>query len=168
MLTHWAVRRRYLTPSAWWPVLVRRVSDPLLKPVEKRLLAAGGNPQDGPLWMTGAVAIAGLALITGVRWAIGSVHLVAGMRGAGPAAWTGLLISGTTSLLIAAILARIIGSWLGMGRYSNWMKPAYFLSDWIIEPIRRRLPPFGPIDFSPFVAYLGLILLRGLLLSVIR
>jgi YggT family protein len=147
---------------------VRRLSDPLLRPVEKRLLSAGGNPQDGPLWLTGAVVVAGLILITGVRWLLGSAHLLASMRGAGATAWVDLLISGATSLVMAAILARVIGSWLGQGRYSTWLKPAYFLTDWIVEPIRRRLPGFGPLDLSPFVAYLVLLLLRSVLQSLIR
>jgi YggT family protein len=166
--THWAVRRRFLNPFAWWPNLVRRLSDPMLRPVEKRLLAAGGNPEDGPLWLTGAVVVGGLLLISGVRWLLGSVHLLVGMRGAGPGSWLHLLVSGSTSLVMAAILARVIGSWLGMGRYSTWMKPAYFLSDWIVEPIRRRLPPFGPLDFGPIVAYLILLVLQGMLPAMMR
>ena len=136
--------------------------------MEKRLLSAGGNPQDGPLWLTGAVLVAGVLLITGVRWLLGAADLLAGMRGAGPTSWLLLLVSGASSLIMAAILARVIGSWLGMGRYSTWMKPAYFLSDWIVEPIRRRLPGFGPLDLSPFVAYLVLLALRSVLPALIR
>jgi uncharacterized protein YggT (Ycf19 family) len=48
------------------------------------------------------------------------------------------------------------------------MRPFYFLSDWIVEPIRRRLPPMGAIDLSPWVAYLVLFLLREILLSALR
>lgn len=168
VVTHWAVRQRYLTPFAWWPRLVRKISDPLLRPVEKRLVSAGGNPQDGPLWLTGAVVLAGLALITGVRWLLGSAHLLADMRGAGLGAWLHLLLSGAIALVMTAIFVRVIGSWLGMGRYSRWMKPAYFLSDWIVEPIRRRLPPFGPLDLSPILAYLVLLLVRSVLPTLLR
>ena len=39
------------------------------------------------------------------------------------------------------------------------------LTDWIIEPIRRILPPFGMIDFSPLVAWLVLTLVRGFVMS---
>ena len=35
------------------------------------------------------------------------------------------------------------------------------LTDWLIEPIRRILPPVGMIDFSPLVAWLLLSLVRG-------
>ena len=41
------------------------------------------------------------------------------------------------------------------------------LTDWIIEPIRRILPPFGMLDFSPLVAWLVLSLVRGFVLSLV-
>jgi YggT family protein len=45
------------------------------------------------------------------------------------------------------------------------MRPVMLLTDWIIEPIRRVLPPFGMIDFSPLVAWLVLSIVRSFLLS---
>ena len=33
--------------------------------------------------------------------------------------------------------------------------------------IRRRLPPFGPLDLSPVLAYLLLLVVRGLLLGML-
>jgi uncharacterized protein YggT (Ycf19 family) len=47
--------------------------------------------------------------------------------------------------------------------YARWMRPVTWLTDWLIVPIRRRLPPFGPIDLSPVLAYLLLWLVRGVL-----
>ena len=41
------------------------------------------------------------------------------------------------------------------------------LTDWIVEPIRRILPPLGMIDFSPMVAWLVLSLLRNFVLSLL-
>ena len=41
------------------------------------------------------------------------------------------------------------------------------LTDWLIEPIRRILPPLGMLDFSPLVAWLLLSLLRNFALSLL-
>jgi YggT family protein len=41
------------------------------------------------------------------------------------------------------------------------------LTDWLIEPIRRILPPLGMIDFSPLVAWLVLSLVRSFVLSLL-
>ena len=59
-LTHWAVRSRRISPFGAWPRFMRRVSDPVLHPMERRVISAGGNPQSAPLWLL-AVVIAGVA-----------------------------------------------------------------------------------------------------------
>ena len=41
------------------------------------------------------------------------------------------------------------------------------LTNWIIDPIRRILPPLGLIDFSPLVAWLLLTLVRNFVLSLL-
>ncbi|MCL4866027.1 MAG: YggT family protein, partial [Gemmatimonadales bacterium] len=40
-------------------------------------------------------------------------------------------------------------------------------TEWLVAPIRRRMPPMGPFDLSPIVAYFALILLRALLFLLI-
>lgn len=165
--THWAVRHEYLQPFAGWPRLVRRWTDPLLRPIERRLAAAGGNPQDAGLWLLGGVVLAGLFVITLVRWIFGSADLLLAMRGAAPAAWVKLLIDAATGLVMTAILIRVVGTWLGPGRYNRWMRPAYVLSDWVIEPVSRRIRPMGPIDLAPFIAYLILFLFKSLVLGLL-
>ena len=47
------------------------------------------------------------------------------------------------------------------------MRPAYALTDWLVGPISRVLPPMGMLDWSPLAAWLVLWLLRQFLLSVI-
>lgn len=167
LLTHWAVRRRALTPFGWWPRFVRGWSDPLIRPVERRLHAAGANPQDAPLWLVGVTLVLGLLAISGVRWLLGVVALLGSMQNAETTAWLRLGVIGGTSLVSLALIIRVIGSWLGAGRYSRWIRPAYWLSDWVVEPIRRRLPGFGPLDVSPLIAYVVILLLRGFLLSLL-
>jgi YggT family protein len=167
LLTHWAVRRHWLQPFGWWPRFTRKWGDPVLRPIERNVVSRGGNPQDAPLWLLGVVLVFGLVAISAVRWLGGAVALLDSMRDAGARAWLQLAVEAASSLLLFAIIVRVIGSWLGAGRYNRWMRPVYLLSDWIIEPIRRRLPSFGPIDLSPFVAYILILVLRGLLLSVL-
>ena len=131
------------------------------------MISWGGNPQDAPLWLAGAVLLAGLALILVARWLMGTVVALGAMRGAGSGAWLRFAISGVFWLLMTAILIRVIGSWLGVGRYNRWMRPFYSATDWLIEPIRRRLPPFGPVDVSPVLVYLLLLLLREAILAAL-
>jgi YggT family protein len=166
-LTHWAVRSRKLTPFGAWPRFIRRVSDPVLQPLERRILRAGGNPQDAPLWLVGIVIIGGLLLLSLVQWLVGFAVTLGILVQSGPRTWARFLVSGLFTLLMAALIVRVIASWFGLSPYRPWMRPVMLLTDWIIDPIRRILPPFGMIDFSPLVAWLVLSVVRGFVLSMI-
>jgi YggT family protein len=159
------VRSRRITPFGAWPRFMRRVSDPVLLPLERRVVRAGGSPQDAPLWLGGIVIVGGLLLLSLVQWLAGAVAELAIMAQSGPRELVRFLVSGVFTLLMVALLIRVIGSWFGISPYRRWMRPVMLLTDWIIEPIRRVLPPFGMIDFSPLVAWLVLSIVRSFLLS---
>jgi uncharacterized protein YggT (Ycf19 family) len=164
LATQWAVRRKLIRQAAWWPLFVRRTCGAFLRPIERRLTAGGQNPADAGLWLLGIVVVASLLALTVYRWLLATVLLLVSMREAGVEAWLRLLFGAATTLLMAAIVARVAGLWLGLGRYHRWMRVAYRLTDWLIEPIRRRLPPTGMLDLSPLVAYVLLFFLRWALL----
>jgi YggT family protein len=165
--TDWAVRRGHLKPFGPWPRMVRKGSDPLLVPLERRLLSSGKNPQDASLWLFVGVLIAGLLFIVLARWLISTTGYLIALRSAGPLAWVRLVIAVTSAVLMGSIVVRIIGKWFGADRWHRGMRPFYWLTDWIIEPVRRRMPPFGRLDLSPLVAYLLLLLARTVLLGLL-
>ncbi|MBA3522685.1 MAG: YggT family protein [Gemmatimonadales bacterium] len=166
-LTHWAVRQRRISPFGAWPRFIRRASEPVLLPLERRVLRAGGNPQDAPLWLLGAVIAGGLLLLSLTHWLLGLAGTLIAMASAGPRAWVRLLVSAVFTILMAAIFIRVIASWFGISPYRPWMRPIMVLTDWLIEPLRRILPPFGMFDMSPMVAWLVLWVVRGFLMGVI-
>lgn len=152
-LTHWAVRSRRLNPFGAWPRTVRRISEPLLLPLERRIIRAGGSPQDAPFWLLGIAVVGGLVLITLVRWLIGTAYEISALAYAEPRVWLIEIVSWVFRILMIALLVRVIGSWFGVSPYNKWMRPFVVLTDWLLEPLRRVLPPFGPLDLSPMVAY---------------
>ncbi len=166
-LTHWAVRRRKIGPFGAWPRLVRRLSDPVLLPLERRVIRFGGSPQDAPLWLLGIVILGGLILLSLTNWLLGMAGTVTALASARPRDWVRLLVSWAFTLVMAAIFIRVIASWFGVSEYRPWMRPLVLLTDWIIRPIRRILPPAGMIDFSPMVAWLALWVARGLVLGML-
>jgi YggT family protein len=163
-LVHWAVRQRKI--NAFGPVarFSRRISDPLLKPLERRVVGWGGNPQDAPIWLIGLVVVGGLVFLALLQWLVGVVLHVILLSDGGPRDWLSFGVSLAYFLVTTALFIRVIGSWFGIGRYNRWMRIAYRLTDWIVEPIRRVLPSFGLIDLSPLVAWLVLWLFRQALL----
>jgi YggT family protein len=166
-VTHWLVRSKRLQPFGAWPRLVRRISDPVLHPIERRLLRAGGNPQDGPLWLIGGVVVGGLVLMALARWLMRFALDLAYVAGAGPRALLYQVVNSVFGVLNIALLVRVFSSWFGVSEYAKWMRPFVWLTDWLLEPIRRRMPTMGAFDLSPIVAYLVLMVLRWAVLRIL-
>jgi YggT family protein len=162
-LTHWAVRSGRIPAFGPWARGVRKLSDPVLRPLERALVRWGRNPQQAPLWLLGLVIVSGILVLTFARWLVGFMLTLDSLRHAGPRAWISFAVDLGFNVLLLALLIRVVGSWLGAGRYHRLTRPCYLLTDWLVEPIRRRLPPLGPVDASPVVAYIGLLVLRWLL-----
>ena len=163
-LTHWAVRRSTLAPFGAWPRFVRGWSDPLLRPLERRLARSGANPQDAPFWLLGLVVIGGLALIALVRWVLGFVGSLIYATQADASFLVPMLVNYAFGLLMAAILIRVVASWFGISRYNRAMRIVYALTDWLVEPLQRVIPTMGPFDLSPMAAYLLLMFTRSLVM----
>ncbi len=70
--------------------------------------------------------------------------------------------------LTLAIFVRVILSWIPNARLPFGLGDFVFgVSEPILSPIRRAIPFFGGIDFSPFVALLLIQLVTSLVLRVI-
>lgn len=148
----WSVRTRRLNPFSSVARFCRRVIDPMLVPIESRVVRAGGIPSQAPWWGLAAVVVIGVLLIVAlqfVRTAVLSVAFAASEGGMGILA---LVIESAFELLKIALIVRVVVSWIGM-RFAWWARAAYTLTDWLVKPIARVLPPFGMMDFSPLAAY---------------
>ena len=166
-LGSWAVTTRRISPFSRLARLIRRVSDPILLPVERWLVTRGRNPQDAPWWLLGIVVVGGILALTVVRWLWATVaDLVAAAR-SGPRSTIRLLVYLGVQLVLFALIARVVGSWFGAGRFSRWLRPAYRITDWIVEPLRRFIPPIGIVDITPLAAWLLLQILLSILLRLI-
>ena len=146
--TYWAIRARRLSPFGALPRLVRRASEPMLRPLERRMIRAGGNPQNAPYWLFGIVVVGGLILISLTGWLINVVQSLRYVAASGPRDMMRFAVGGLFSLLMVALLIRVVASWFGVSPYQRWMRPIVGLTEWILEPLRRVLPPFGIIDFK--------------------
>jgi YggT family protein len=166
-LVFWGVRRRKLNPFGALPRLVRRASSGILARVERRLVRSGGNPQDAPLWLVGIVVVGGLILLSLESWLIGAAMSLYYSVRAGPRALVSLFVNGVFSLLMGALLVRVIASWIGVSPYAKWMRPVMALTNWLLHPLRRIIPPIGMVDITPLVAWFFLWIARSFLLQVL-
>ena len=156
-----AVQRRLVNPFGPLARGIRRATDPLLHPFERRILRAGGNPQSAPWWLLGTTLVLGILAITAAEWIAGEAVLLRAAASGGAGSLLGLLVDWAFGLLMLALIVRVIGSWIGIGPHTWWMRPAWIATEWFLTPLRRVLPPFGPFDLSPLAAWFLLSLLRS-------
>lgn len=161
-----AVQRRMLNPFGRPARGIRNLTDPMLKPIERRILRSGGNPQSAPWWLIGVALVLGIVTISGIEWLLGQGMVFSAAVEGGGRNMIYLLVSWTFNLLMISLFVRFIGSWIGATEYTKWFRPFFLMTEWMLQPIRRIMPLFGPFDFSPAVAWLLLTLLRPVVLGL--
>ena len=159
----WAVRTRKISPFNAVARFCRSTVDPIISPIERKVVRAGGTPAAAPLWALVVVVIGGILLLTLVDMV--RLEVVRSMLAAqeGTAGIFHLLVSWTFWILKAAIVVRVISSWLPISPYSPWVRWSYQLSEPVLAPFRRVIPNLGGLDISPIIAFILLNILEGLL-----
>jgi YggT family protein len=166
-LVDWLVRTRRINPFNPVARFMRQTIDPLMAPVERRIVRAGGMPSAAPWWSLVFVVVGGILVVVLLSF-LGGVAASLGQSAArGPSGLLVLLVSWTFGILQLALIVRVISSWFGMSPYSKWIRWSYELTEWLIRPLRQIIPMIGMIDITPIVAYFVLRLLHGLFLSVV-
>jgi len=81
---------------------------------------------------------------------------------------THLFIYWLGTILTGAIVIRVLFSWFSMGNSGGpIVRLLDDITNPIITPLRRVIPPLGMIDISPLIAILLIQFLTGILLSQI-
>ena len=161
----WLVRTRKVSPFSAFGRGLRSATDPIVRPVERRLVRMGGNPVNAGWWLVVVVAVVGVIFLSVLGWALNTFQIASWAAESGPRASLALVVTLIYKVLFYAIILRVIAAWLGFFRYSRWMRPVYALTDWLVVPIQRVVPPVGMFDVSPLVALLVLWALKSVLLT---
>jgi YggT family protein len=152
-LVDWLVRTRRISPFNGVARFFRRSIDPLMVPIERTVIRAGGQPASAPWWSLVAVIVGGVVLISLLDFVGGLLlQLSAGINS--PRALPLLLLSWAFKIVELALIIRVLSSWLPISPYSRWIRWTHPLTDWILVPLRRVIPLLGMIDITPIVAYL--------------
>jgi YggT family protein len=164
----WLVRTRRLSPFGPVARFFRRVVDPLIVPIEHRVVRAGGLPSSAPWWALIAVVIGGLIVLALLEFIRGQLAFAANASTSGARGVIGVLVTWIFGILQLALIVRVISSWVRISEWSKWIRWTIPLTEWLLRPLRRFIPPLaGTIDLSPLVAWLLLALAKGVILSAL-
>ena len=151
-----------LNPFGWASRTIHRLTDGLVVPVRGGLRNFGMDPKFAPLVAILLVILVGyflLQLVGTIATTISGV-LVSLQQGA-IISVLGFILYGLLSIYILLIIIRIVFSW-GMVSYSNRvMRFLVNVTEPLLGPLRRMIPPLGWIDISPIVAFIILWLFQA-------
>lgn len=150
-LLQWA-RADFYNPISQFIV---RVTSPVLRPLRRVIPGYRGLDVASLVLAWGLMALQ-LGLIAGLLGFGGS--LLGALVWAIPA-----LLELVIDILLFAVLIRVILSWLSPDPYNPAVALLRRLTDPLLEPAQRLIPPIGGIDLSPMAVMIGLVLLQMLL-----
>jgi len=155
----WAVRTRKISPFNAVARFCKSSVDPFIAPIERKVVRAGGTPASAPLWALTAVVVGGILLLTFIDFLRLEIVRAILATDEGSAGIFRLLVSWTFTILKAALLVRVVSSWLPVSPYSRWISWSYRLSEPILARLRSTVPNLGLLDITPIIAYflLGLV-----------
>ena len=164
----WAVRTRRVSPFSAVARFFRSSIDPLMAPIERRIVRSGGLPSNAPWWALGTVLVGGILVL----WLLGFLRSfavsVSVAAAGGPRDIVRLVVQWFFIVLQLALFVRVLSSWIRVSPHSRWLRWAYVLTEPILRPLRRFIPPIGgSIDITPIAAYFAIWLVSGLVLGML-
>ena len=163
----WLVRTRRLNLFGATARFTRTKIDPLLAPIERRVVSAGGNPATAPLWALAVVVIGGILVISTLDFIRAELFGLIFAVQTGPRGIFRLIVSWAFDFLRIALLVRVVSSWLPISPYSKWIHWSYVVSEPILRPLRQVIPTLGMIDITPIIAYFLIGFIQGAVLRLL-
>jgi YggT family protein len=147
------VRADFYNPVSQFVV---KVTTPVLRPL--RDLIPGYAGMD-------LAALALAWLVKTLELAIVALIALPGANPLGALFWSvPELVALAINILIFAVLIRVVLSWVNPDPYHPVAGLLDSLTDPVMRPARRALPPVGGLDLSPILVTVGLVLLKMLLI----
>jgi YggT family protein len=154
LLLRWLATYADLNPFGWLAINVRRSTDPFVQPVRRGLVRAGLDAKLAPL-VTALIAILlgyiAVQLVSAVLFTLaGTVDSL--QRGA-IVRLIGYVLYGLLAVFSLLIFMRIVFSW-GVSSVNSLMRFLIRVTEPVMGPFRRIIPPLGMFDISPIVVLL--------------
>jgi YggT family protein len=147
-----AVRADFYNPVSQFLV---RITNPILAPMRK-IIPSAGKYDTAALVLMLLLQLTSLILLVLLR---GSSLSIVGLLLFAIAELVLLLIN----IFIFSIVVQVILSWVNPGTYTPVGALLYSLTNPVLAPIQRIIPPVAGIDLSPLFALIGLQVLKMLI-----
>lgn len=154
MLARLILNKADLNPFSRPVIMVRRWTDPMVNPMRRPLVQAGINPNVTPLVVILIAILLGYFASRFIGTVLNTVRgLLKSVTLGDPISFVGYIVFGTLAMYSLMIFARIIISW-GVGPHNRLLHFLIRVTEPVLGPFRRIIPPLGVFDVSPIVVLL--------------
>lgn len=158
MIVRFILNYADMNPFSRPVIYVRRLTDPFVNPVRRSLMGFGIQPNGAPLVVVLLTILLGYFLLmlahSVLNTAAGVWYGAASGKAGGAVALMGYLLYGLLSLYGLMIIIRIIFSWGQVSYVNPLMRLLVSVTEPLLGPLRRIIPPLGMFDISPIVAFI--------------
>lgn len=160
MVARLILNKADLNPFSRPVIMVRRWTDPLVNPVRRIVVQMGFSPNVAPLVVILFALVLGYFASEFINAFLGTVLglVISAQRGA-PISFLGYLLYGFLVGYMLLIFARIVFSWVA-NPHSRVLHFLIHVTEPVLAPFRRVIPPVGMMDISPMIVMFLLDLLR--------
>lgn len=151
-----------LNPFGWISRTTHRLTDGLIIPVRGGLRNFGMDPKFAPLVVILLVILLGYffqQLVRAIAETI--VGVLVSVHDGAMISVLGYILYGAISIYILLIVIRIVFSWGRVSYRNRIMRFLFDVTEPLLGPLRRIIPPLGWIDISPIVAFIILWLFQA-------
>ena len=139
---------------------LRRYSDPIVDPVRRALARSGLDPKIAPIVTILIVVLLGYFALQLVGVFLSTIRgVVMSLERGAIVSLIGYLLYGLLALYSLLIFMRIVFSW-GASSVNRVLRFLIKVTEPVLAPFRRLIPPLGMFDISPIVVLLLLQLLQ--------
>ena len=151
-----------LNPFGWISRTIHRLTDGFLIPVRGGLRNFGMDPKFAPLVVILLVILLGYFLLQLIGAICSTIlGVLVSVREGAMISVLGYLLYGAISIYILLIIMRIVFSWGRLSYRNRIMRFLIDVTEPLLGPLRRIIPPLGWIDISPIVAFIILWLFQA-------
>jgi len=144
-----------LNPFGWASRTIRRLTDPFVFPARRFLMGFGVEPKFSPLLVVLITILMGWFFLWVTEEVASTlIGLLLSIKAANPISALGCIIYGALSVYVVLLFMRIVFSWGMIGHSNRLNRFLVNVTEPLLGPLRRIIPPFGMMDISPLFAFL--------------
>lgn len=144
-----------LNPFGWASRTIRRLTDPFVFPSRRFLMGFGVEPKFSPLLVVLITILMGWFFLWVTEEVASTlIGLLLSIKAANPISALGCIIYGALSVYVVLLFMRIVFSWGMIGHSNRLNRFLVNVTEPLLGPLRRIIPPFGMMDISPLFAFL--------------